>query len=418
MGRLERAQSLMSTLPLSILIVVENLPVPADTRVWKEARALTQAGYAISVVCPKGHGFMLPFERIEGIDIYRYSALEASGLLGYFLEYTWALLSQFFLAVKIFRKTHFRVLQGCNPPDTVFLIGIVFKIFGVRFIFDQHDPAPELYVIKFRREGLLFRMCLLAERLTFRTADVVIVTNDTAKEVAAARARLSPERLFVVRNCPDLKDFQLPSPSDELKEGRDKLVVYLGLMGPQDGLDLLISSIEYLVKTKGRKDTLFVLIGYGPELPRLQELVASRGLQLWVKFTGALFGENLRSYLATADVGVAPDPSNSFNDRVTMTKIMEYMASGLPTVLFDLKEGRITAVGAALFARSNDTQDFAEQVALLIDNKELRVRLGMTGQRRIYDDLNWESQIPSLLKAYEVAFSSTKIHPTFPVAAK
>ena len=355
---------------------------------------------------PRATGFLRSFERIEGIDIYRYCAWEASGLLGYFLEYTWALLSQFFLAVKIFRKTHFRVLQGCNPPDTVFLIGIVFKIFGVRFIFDQHDPSPELYMTNFRREGLVFRMCLLAERLTFRTADAVIVTNDSAKEVAAARGRVSPYRLFVVRSCPDLKDFQLPSSSGELKEGRDKLVIYLGVMGPQDGVDLLISSIEYLVRTKGRRDTLFVLIGFGPELPRLQDLVASPGLQLWVRFTGALYGESLMSYLATADVGVAADPSNQFNDRVTMTKIMEYMACGLPTVLFDLKEGRITAGGAALFARSNDTKDFAEQVALLLDNKELRVRLGMTGQRRIFEDLNWESQKPSLLKAYDVALSS------------
>jgi glycosyltransferase involved in cell wall biosynthesis len=388
-----------------VLIVVENLAVPGDRRVWQEARALTEAGYAVSVICPKSRGFEHSYVRIEEIEIYRFPSWEASGAAGYLLEYSWALASQFWLAIKVFRKTGFQVLHGCNPPDTVFLLGLVFKMFGVRFIFDQHDPAPELCKNKFKRETTFFRMSLWAEYLSFRAADATIVTNDTAKEVALTRGHVSPDRLFVVRGCPDLKDFQLLAPSQELKEGRKNLVVYLGLMGTQDGVDLLVDSIEYLVKTKARNDVLFVLIGYGPELSRLRAMVVHRGLEQSVRFTGPLYGEKLRAYLATADVAVSPDPSNGLNDRLTMVKIFEYMACGLPTVLFDLKEGRISAAGAALYAKPNDTTDFGEQVALLLDCEDLRAKLGAIGRKRAHTELNWDWQKRILLNAYDMVGS-------------
>ncbi len=389
----------------NVLIIVENASVPADRRVWQEARALTEAGYGVSVICPKSRGFETSYERLEGIDVYRYGGVEGSGAIRYVLEYSWALVSQFYLAVRIFSKTRFRVLQGCNPPDTIFLIGLVFKMLGVRYIFDQHDPAPELCLNKFPNAALFFKMSLWAEWLSLRTADAVMVTNDSAKESAITRGNVAPDRVFVVRGCPDLKDFQLPAPSPQLKDGRKSLVVYLGVMGPQDGLELLIDAIEYLVKTKGRKDALFVLIGHGQELPRLRELVTSRGLEPWVRFTGPLYGDELRVYLATADIGVAPDPSNGFNDRLTMLKILEYMACGLPTVLFDLNEGRVSAGDSALYAQPNDTKSFGDQVAVLLDNEQLRMELGARGKQRAYQSLNWQTQRPSLLRAYDVALS-------------
>jgi glycosyltransferase involved in cell wall biosynthesis len=391
----------------AVLIIVENGSVPADRRVWQEARALTEAGYKVSVICPKSRGFDTSYQRLDGIEIYRYGSLEGSGAIKYVFEYGWALVNQLVLAFRIFRKTRFRVLQGCNPPDTIFLIALVFRMFGVRYIFDQHDPAPELCLNKFPKANLFFKLSLWAERLSFRTAEVVMVTNDSARETAITRGNVHPDHLFVVRGCPDLNDFRLPEPRAELKEGRKHLVLYLGVMGPQDGLELLVDAIAYLVKTKQREDVLFVLVGPGEAVSRLQDLAASKGLTPWIKFTGALYGDNLRAYLATADIGVAPDPSNGFNDRLTMLKILEYMACGLPIVLFDLKEGRISAADAALYAQPNDTKSFGDQVAILLDHEELRFKLGAKGRERASGSLNWQTQKQNLLAAYEFALSGS-----------
>jgi glycosyltransferase involved in cell wall biosynthesis len=389
--------------PVAVCIIVENLPVPPDRRVWQEARALTEAGYHVSIICPKGRGFQRSRETLHGIEIYRHGNWEASGALGYLVEYSWALISEFVLALRIYARTHFRVLQACNPPDTVFLIGLFFKLLGVRFVFDHHDPAPELYEARFHRKGLLHWLLRLAERLTFLTAEVTIATNDSLKEIALGRGGFSPVRSFVVRGCPDLSDLRPQVPRPELKEGRRYLVVYVGVMGPQDGVDLLLESIEYLVKEKGRRDSLFVLIGPGTELPRLKARAAERDLDVFVKFTGALYGDDLLAYLATADVGVAPDPYNELNNKLTMIKIFEYMAYGLPVVLYDLIEGRRSAGDAAVYPRKNDTIDFGDQIATLLDSPSLRRRLGAMGRTRVVDSLNWDFQKQTFLEAYRTA---------------
>jgi len=391
----------ISKSPIAVCIIVENLPVPADRRVWQEARALSEAGYRVSIVCPKGRGFERPRETLDGVEIYRHRILEASGTAAYLIEYGWALMAEFVLALRIYRRTRFRVLQACNPPDTIFLIGFFFKLLGVRFIFDHHDPAPELYAVKFRRKGLLYRVLCLAERLTFRTADVTISTSDSLREIALVRGGVSPDRCFVVRGCPDLRSFPSREPKPELREGRKYLVLYLGVMGPQDGVALLLESIQYLVKKKGRRDTLFVLIGSGTELPRLKAYATERDLDTYVKFTGALYGEDLLAYLATADIGVAPDPSNELNDKLTMIKIFEYEAYALPVVIYDLTEGRRSAGGAAVYARPNDTIDFGNRVAELLDSPLLRRRLGTIGRNQIENGLNWEQQKQVLVRAYQ-----------------
>ena len=384
-------------------IIVENLPVPFDRRVWQEARALTEAGYRVSVICPKARGFEASREMLEGIEIYRHRLWEASGPLGYLLEYAWALVAEFYLALKIYARTRFRILHACNPPDTIFLLGFFFRLFGVRFIFDHHDLNPELYEAKFGHRGFLYRVVCLAERLTFRTADVSIATNESYREVALRRGGMRPERVFVVRSCPELNRIRRGPPRPELKQGKFSLVLYVGVMGPQDGIDLLLESIEHIAKHQGRQDTLFVLVGGGTELPRLRALAAQRGLDAWVKFTGRIPDDELAAYLSTADICVAPDPKNPMNDRSTMNKILEYMAYARPVVLFDLTEGRRSAADAGLYARPNDPQDFAEQILKLLDSEPLRQQLGATGRKRIEESLNWEVEKKALVEAYRAA---------------
>jgi glycosyltransferase involved in cell wall biosynthesis len=387
----------------AVCIIVENLPVPGDRRVWQEARTLTEAGYSVSIICPKGHGFKRSRELLDGIEIYRHSIWEARGRRGYFLEYGWALGMEFVLALKVYARTRFKILQACNPPDTIFLIALFFKLFGVRFVFDQHDLTPELYETKFGRKDLLYRFACLAERLTYRAADVVIATNESFRRIALDRGGVCPNRTAVVRGCPNIDDFQLPPPRPHLKQGRTYLVVYVGVMASQDGVNLLLESISHLVIDQGRDDTLFVLIGFGPDLDGLKARATARGLDAWVKFTGPLFGNSLLPYLATADVAVAPDPSNALNDNLTMVKILEYMACGLPVVLYDLVEGRRSAGDAALYAKDNDPVDFAGQIAKLLDSQSLRRRLGDIGRQTIQESLNWKIERQKLLHAYETA---------------
>jgi glycosyltransferase involved in cell wall biosynthesis len=393
-------------------MVVENLPVPFDRRVWQEARALRDAGYRVSVICPKGKDFDpagARRETREEIEIYRHRIWEASGPLGYLIEYSWALAAEFYLALRAYARTRFRILHACNPPDNIFLIGLFFKLFGVRFLFDHHDLNPELFEAKFgKKAGLLYRLVCLAERLTFRTADVSIATNESYREVALTRGGMRPERVFVVRSCPELQKMHLGPAQPELKRGKPFLVVYLGVMGPQDGLDLLMESVDFIVNDRNRHDISFVLIGRGSELPKLQRLVAGMGLESAVNFTGRIPDDELAAYLSTADVCVAPDPSNPMNDKSTMNKILEYMAYSRPVVLYDLTEGRRSAGDAALYARPNDPVDFAEQILKLLDSESLRRELGARGRQRIEEALNWEIEEKALLKAYETALHATR----------
>jgi glycosyltransferase involved in cell wall biosynthesis len=391
---------------IPICIVVENMPVPADPRVWREALTLQEAGYTVSVICPKGRGFDRSRETLNGIEIYRHRAWEAPGLWGYCLEYTWALLMESILVLKVFWRTRFRILQACNPPDTIFIIALLLKLFGVRFVFDQHDPTPELYEAKFERKDLVYWAIREAERLTFQTADVALVTNDSCRELAIERGGIAPQRCFVVRNCPRLTDFPSRPSQLNLKEGFEHLALYLGMMGSQDGLHFLLESVDHIVNHQQRKDTLFVFAGAGPELDALKARARELKIDSFVRFTGMIYGDRLRAYLATADIGVSPDPLNVFNNKLTMIKILEYMASGIPVVLYDLVEGRRSAAGAALYAKANDPIDFAERIITLLDSEPLREKLGSIGRQRIQDRLNWETESLSLLKAYQVALGS------------
>jgi glycosyltransferase involved in cell wall biosynthesis len=389
----------------AVCIIVENLPVPLDRRVWREACTLRDAGYRVSVICPKGNGeASASYQNLDGIEIHRHRMWEASGVAGYLLEYIWALAAEIFLALRVFARTRFRILQACNPPDTIFVIALLLKPLGVRFIFDHHDLAPELFESKFGdRMGLLRRLTAFLERCSLRAARVSIATNESFKDVAVRRGGKRGQDVFVVRNCPDLKSLGGRERVRERKNADSFLVVYVGFMGSQDGLPLLIEAIEQIVKRERRRDTQFVLVGGGSELPRLRALARDRELDAYVVFTGQVRYEQVAQYLSMADIGVAPDPKTAMNDKSTMIKILEYMAYGLPVVLFDLEEGRRIAGAAALYATPNDPADFANQIGRLLNSEALRRELGEFGRMQIEERLNWDAEKAVLLEAYEAA---------------
>jgi glycosyltransferase involved in cell wall biosynthesis len=392
---------------VSVCMIVENLTVPLDRRVWSEALVLQNAGYAVSIICPKGDGpYASNYEVLDGIHIYRHSLWCASTKIGYIVEYGLALSAELYLMLKIFCRTKFKIIHGCNPPDAVFVLALLMRPFGVRYIFDHHDLAPELLEVKFgRKKEILLSIARFAEKCSFKTSTVSIATNESFRHVATGRGGKHPERVFIVRNCPDAKRLHPTSRTCSNSSGPLR-VVYVGFMAQQDGLDLLLISIEHIVRHENKRNVEFVLVGGGAMLPELQSIVAQKSLESFVRFTGNISHDEVIEYLSKADIGVAPDPQNAVNDNSTMIKIMEYMAFGLPVVLFDLKEGRRSAGPAALYARPNDPIDLANQLIILMNNRELREKLGKCGRKRIEELMNWEREQKILLDAYQAALST------------
>jgi glycosyltransferase involved in cell wall biosynthesis len=389
-----------------VLIIVENLPCPFDRRVWQEAQALHSHGYEVSIICPKGRGYEKGYERLEGVHIYRHSLpFEADSALGYGLEYGLSLVMEFALAIRIALTRGFDVIHGCNPPDTIFLVARFFKLFGKRFIFDHHDINPELYEAKFGRRDVWYRLLCRLERWTFATADVSIATNESYRQIAIERGRMPPGRVFVVRSGADLSRVKLVAARDELRRGRRYLVGYVGVIGKQEGLDLLLESIAYLRHERARNDIQFAIVGDGTEVAALKELSRRLDVDSCVEFTGRLPDKELWTILSTADVCVNPDRANAMNDKSTMNKILEYMALGKPIVQFDLTEGRHSAGDASLYAQANDVRDFALKLCELLDDPECRRRMGQIGRQRIEAELAWHHQVPALLTAYETALT-------------
>ena len=387
-----------------VLIIVENLPLPFDRRVWQEALALRDAGYQVAAISPKGHGLTSSYELLEGIHIYRHPlSADADSVVGYLLEYGLALFWEFVLAIRIALTRGFHIIHACNPPDTIFLVAGFFKLFGKRFIFDHHDINPELYEAKFHRRDVWYRLLRLLEHWTFATADVSISTNESYRRIAIARGGMAPDRVFVVRSGPDLSRVQRLAPRSELRRGKRYLVGYVGVIGQQEGLDLLLQSAAHLRGDLGRNDIQYVIIGSGTEVSALQAMARDLRLEDCVEFAGRVSDHELWEILGTADVCVNPDRANEMNDKSTMNKILEYMALAKPIVQFDLTEGRYSAGDASLYAKPNDTHDFAEQLCILLDDPELRQRMGAIGRARIEGELAWHHQVPRLLAAYEMA---------------
>jgi glycosyltransferase involved in cell wall biosynthesis len=391
-----------------VLILVENLPSPFDRRVWQEATTLRDAGYTVSIICPTGKGYEKKHEAIDGIDVWRYPLpAEAEGALGYAVEYFAALSWTFLLSLRIFFAKGFDVIHACNPPDLFFLIGNFFKLFGRKFVFDHHDANPELYQAKFGRRDLFWKAMCLLERLTFRFADVSIATNNSYRRIAIERGGMPPERVFVVRSGPSLERLKIVPALESLKCGKRFLVGYVGVMGRQEGIDLLLQAVQHLVHERNRKDIHFGLVGGGTSLDEMKGLARELGVAEYVTFTGRVPDAELLAMLNTADVCVNPDVANEMNDISTMNKIMEYMALGKPMVQFDLAEGRFSAQDASLYAKKNDPLDFAARIVELLDNPEQRARMGAFGRRRVQNELEWRYEAPKLLAAYDALWAKT-----------
>ncbi|MBD3349058.1 MAG: glycosyltransferase [Candidatus Eisenbacteria bacterium] len=387
-----------------ILIIVENLPVPFDRRVWLESTTLREAGYDVTVICPQGRGHTEKHEVIEGIDIYRYPPPPpTTNKLSYAWEFPYCWIETMKLASRVAREKGFDAIHACNPPDTFFLIALLYKLRGgVRFVYDQHDLCPELYLSRFGgRRAFFFWLLRLLERATYRMADMVISTNLSYREHAIEVGGFGSEDVFVVRSGPRVESFTPLEPDPSLKRGKKHLVCYLGVMAPQDGVDYLLRAIRHVVDVVKRKNVHFVLIGAGDSFRAIKALRDDLGLSDYVEMTGRISDEDVRRYLSTADLCVCPDPKNPLNDVSTMNKVLEYMTFGRAMVSFDLRESRYSAGEGALYATPNDEIEFGEKIIQLLDDEELRSSMGEENRERIVEELAWEHTSEELKRAYE-----------------
>jgi len=382
-----------------ILIIVENLPVPFDRRVWQEANSLKDNGAFVSIICPKMKGYNKSFEQINGINIYRHPLSEGKGVRGYLLEYSTALFWEFVLSLKIFFKKRFHVIQGCNPPDLIFLVAFFYKILGVKYVFDHHDINPELYIAKYNKKGFFYKFLILMERLTFATANYSIATNDSYKEIAIKRGKMPADKVQVIRSGPRLDRLKINSGNVKYKKGRQFLIGYVGVIGEQEGLDLLLESVKYIVSK--RNDVQFAIVGGGTELPAIKELTMKMGLQDYVDFYGRVEDETMVDILNTADICVNPDRPTEMNNLSTMNKIMEYMALKKAIVQYDLKEGRISAQNASLYATNTSPEDFADKIISLLNEPILRNEMAEFGYSRIINELSWDYESKKLIEFYK-----------------
>jgi glycosyltransferase involved in cell wall biosynthesis len=391
-------------MPRHILILVENLSVPFDRRVWQESRALVSAGFRVTVISPAGaKRDSEPETVIEGVRILRYPLRPATGgPITYLREYTVALWRTLRLAIKVRREGRVDVVHACNPPDLLFLIALVLRLSGTRFVFDHHDLVPELFVSRFPgRRPALHALTTLVERLTFAAADAVISTNESYRRVAIERGKMAADRVVVVRSAPDLSRFVPRPPDGSLRCGKRYLLAYLGVMGPQDGVDYALRALRRLRDEIGRDDIYCVFMGAGDVYDKMVSLSKQLGVDDIVQFPGRVPDEFVQRCLSTADVCLSPDPLNPLNDVSTMNKVVEYMAMGRPIVSFDLLEARVSAGDAAVYVPANDERAFAEAIDALLRDPERRHRMGELGRSRVENELSWDVSRRTLVEFYQ-----------------
>jgi glycosyltransferase involved in cell wall biosynthesis len=371
-----------------------------------ELNALRAAGWEVSAICPMGEGGTEPYEVLDGIHLWRYPAPPAtSGFLSYAWEFLYCWLQTARLTLVVSARRGFDVIHTANPPDLFWAIALPFKSAGVKFVFDHHDLCPELYLSRFgehRAGSLPHRMLQWLERMQFRTADLVVSTNESYRQVAIARGGKRPEQVRVVRSGPSRKRFgTIRQPEQALKRGRTFLVAYLGVMAPQDGVDHLVRAAKVLVQDRRRRDVAFTFIGSGDSFEDLKSLVRELGLEEDCEFTGRIPDSDVERILATADVCVSPDPKNPLNDVSTMNKVLEYMACAKPVVCYDLREHRYSAAEGALYATADDVEDLAAKIEQLLADPDMRARMGAYNRERFLSQMAWEHNAGELLKAYE-----------------
>lgn len=388
-----------------ILIIVENLPVPFDTRVWQEATTLVANGYTVSVICPKGKGYDKERETLDGVHIFRHDLPEeGNGAFGYLKEYTTALREELRLAKLIYKEIGFDVIHGCNPPDDIYMVAKHFKKYGVKYVFDHHDICPELFEAKFgKTSGPLYFSQIWLEKQTYKHCTFAFVTNESYKKIAIKRGKIAPEKVIVLRSGPKLERMKIIPPVESIKRGYKYMVGYVGVIGQQEGIEYLLEAAKYI---KGHENNVFWgIVGGGPHLETLKQQSHEMGLDDCVEFTGRVPDQQLLEYLNTADVCVNSDTYNSMNDKSTMNKILEYMALGKPIVQFDLTEGRYSAQEASVYARNNDAEDMAKKILELLKDPKKRMYMGEYGRNRVVNELSWEHTSKALLNGYEKFFT-------------
>ena len=393
-----------------ILIIVENLSVPFDRRVWRECQALQEAGYQVSVISPKGKGFdNKSHEMIDGVSIYRYRIYHADGsFLSYILEYATSLVMTFWLMFVVLFRKGYDVIQICNPPDLLILAALPFKLVGKKIIFDQHDLCPEIYQMHkggSGRQSLVVKALLFFEKITYVFSDIVMVVNDSCKKIALSRGGKKEQDVFIVRNGPTKQNIGNALPNPQLKMGKQYLLTYVGMMGPQEGIDILLRAIRNLTMVYHRNDLHIRIIGGGTVLDEMKQYAVELSINHIVTFTGQVDYNQVMEGIASADVCLCPDPKTPLNDKCSLVKVIEYMSLGRPLVAFDLKEVRNSAQRAALYAQPNDENDFSKKINFLLDNPELRASMGSLGRERVMKFLTWEHSKAALYAAYDKAFN-------------
>ena len=393
----------------SCVIVVENLPVPLDRRVWQEAQALTRAGWSVSVICPATADFPKRFEVIDDVAVYRHALpFEARGALAYFVEYSAALFHQFRLLIKVHRERGFSIIQACNPPDLIFLPVLPFKLMGKKFIFDQHDVAPELFIVKFGAKGFLYRALMFFERMSYAMADHVITANATFKDIAVSRGGKAPSLIEVVYGVPDRKRIHRVAPETGLHGGRKFLLGYLGIINEQDGVDHLVRAVADLVKVKGFRDFRAVVVGSGPALEKVRALTRALEVEDFLSFPGYLSGESLLAHISAFDIGVIPDPLNEANDLMSMNKVFEYCALGIPTACYPLKETKRLLGEAGVYAPSHDPAGLADACLSLMQDACLRGRCAEEAAKLSAEAFLWEKEARKYVATYERALGGLR----------
>jgi glycosyltransferase involved in cell wall biosynthesis len=399
-----------------ILIIVQNLPVPFDRRVWLECQALTRAGYRVAVVCPKGTGDPA-YEVVDGVELYKYRPYAPGGSkLSFVAEYAYSFAATSWHALKARRKGRFAAIQACNPPDIFWPLAMAFRaVERSKFVFDHHDLCPELYESRFGadegdraqvKDSLPYKGLRFLERRTHRTADHVISTNESYRQIAITRSGKDPADVTVVRTGPDPARLQRGEPDESQRRDRTYLAGYIGVMGPQDGVDVVVRAAAIIVHELKRDDIAFTLIGKGDCYDELVALRDELKLTGHVEFTGRAPDEVVKKVLSTADIGLSPDPMNPLNDVSTMNKTMEYMAFELPVVAFDLVETRVSAGDAAIYVKptgdaERDVRDYAQAIVDLIDDADERARMSKLGRARVEEELAWPHQERAYLSVYQ-----------------
>lgn len=389
-----------------IVMLIQNMSFPKDRRVRQEAFALQEAGFRVSVICPRGSTQdTAGYEDVQGVPVFRYpQPWLATNKASYFLEYGWAMVCTLLYVAAIWLRDGFDVLHAANPPDLFFLVAAPFKLLGKKFVFDQHDLSPEMFETKFGKRGLVYRLLLFLERWSYHLADLVIVTNQSFQEIAEQRGGVTRDRLRIVRNGPDLRTFRPVPPRPELKNGAAHLAVYVGVMGKQDGVERVIEAADHIVNHRGRKDVHFSLLGSGDCFETLNAMVRDLRLQSSVTLPGWMADGELLAHLSTADVCLAPDPPVRMNQLSTMIKIMEYMSCAKPIVSFDLLESRRSAGPSAIFVQRDDPFAFGDAILELLDDAARRAQMGQAGWERVKTELHWGRSQEALLSGYDHLF--------------